>query len=434
MVRSLLYSSGLCPVFWSVSLLHVVYLKNRLYHRSIDCTPYFACTGVIPNLAHLCIFGSLITARKPGKPDAKLDRHTAVGFFVGYGSTNRHINYFDRVSKRFKTGNHFVCNEAHFHSSSRPAGAQLLFDLGFRAPPDELILSASKVCFAPQPPHTKLSPGKTVLAQYVPMPLLEFVSAPVAVATTLVAAVPVSRNDALTVEMYDDPFGPSFDEPISIQGHHVAAGLLLQLDIDRGHCQLTSIQPGTPAHHIHTWKSRLCHAYILRIDGNNVISIMDVTHAIQDACLRLASNISVTFTFDEIVNTLRHAGLPQLYFDQMRVVKNHLETVKHPRNNKVSASSTPRLTRQKLQQTDTWPKWRATEQHHVQLNNYFEQGMFGTPTVPPPNSAVFYWVWVYVIKVHKNNRKKARAVCDGSSTRGGTAHVSLDIPLPQRQI
>jgi hypothetical protein len=34
---------------------------------------------------------------------------------------------------------------------------------------------------------------------------------------------------------------------------------------------------------------------------------MDVTHAIQDARLRLASNISVTFTFDKIVNTLSHA-------------------------------------------------------------------------------------------------------------------------------
>jgi hypothetical protein len=65
MVRSLLYSSGLRPVFWCVSLLHSVYLKNRLYHRSIGCTPYFAWTGVIPNLAHLCIFGSLITAAQP---------------------------------------------------------------------------------------------------------------------------------------------------------------------------------------------------------------------------------------------------------------------------------------------------------------------------------------------------------------------------------
>ena len=28
MVRSLLYSSGLRPIFWSVSLIHAVYLKN----------------------------------------------------------------------------------------------------------------------------------------------------------------------------------------------------------------------------------------------------------------------------------------------------------------------------------------------------------------------------------------------------------------------
>jgi hypothetical protein len=92
------------------------------------------------------------------------------------------------------------------------------------------------------------------------MLMLEFVSGSVAVAATLVAALPVSYNDALTVEMCDDPFGPSFDEPISMQGPRVTAGLLLHFDNDRGCCQLASMQPGTPAHRIHTWKTRLCHA------------------------------------------------------------------------------------------------------------------------------------------------------------------------------
>jgi hypothetical protein len=66
--------------------------------------------------------------------------------------------------------------------------------------------------------------------------------------------------------------------------------------------------------------------------------------------------------------------------------------------------------------------------------------MFGTPTVPSPDSAIFYWVWVYVVKETENNRKKARAVCDGS-TRGGAAKISghtfaptpamIDLPLQE---
>jgi hypothetical protein len=48
MVRALLYSSGLVPMFWSSALVLAVYLKNRLYHRPIRCTPpYFAWTGDI---------------------------------------------------------------------------------------------------------------------------------------------------------------------------------------------------------------------------------------------------------------------------------------------------------------------------------------------------------------------------------------------------
>jgi hypothetical protein len=37
--------------------------------------------------------------------------------------------------------------------------------------------------------------------------------------------------------------------------------------------------------------------------------------------------------------------------------------------------------------------------------------MFGTPCAPPPQAAIFHWVWIYKIKPEDNNRKKARAVC-----------------------
>jgi hypothetical protein len=173
--------------------------------------------------------------------------------------------------------------------------------------------------FAPQLPLPKSKPGiTTTLACYVPLPLLEFTSAPVATAATLVADTPVSRYDALTIEMCGNPFGPSFDEPINIQGSHVTAGLLLLYGIDRGRFQSTAMQPGTPANHIHTWKSRIRGAYsILRINNHDVTSILDVKHAVRDARLSHDTHITVTLTFDKIVNTLNHAGLPQLYFDQM---------------------------------------------------------------------------------------------------------------------
>jgi hypothetical protein len=49
--------------------------------------------------------------------------------------------------------------------------------------------------------------------------------------------------------------------------------------------------------------------------------------------------------------------------------------------------------------------------------------MFGETCPPPPGASIFHWVWLYKIKTEENNRKKARAVCDGS-TSGGQARVS----------
>jgi hypothetical protein len=152
---------GTFAFFWSVALLHAVYLKNRLYHRSIKSTPIFAWTSLLPNLAHLRIFGLLITARLPGKPQAKLDRHTATGIFTGYDSTTGHIKYYDLATEHFKTGNHFVFDEAHFNSSACSPDAQLLFDLGLDTFLIESPPLASVICFASQPPLTKLKPGIT---------------------------------------------------------------------------------------------------------------------------------------------------------------------------------------------------------------------------------------------------------------------------------
>jgi hypothetical protein len=41
-VRVLLYGSGLPATFWSVALLHAVYLHNRRVHKSILMTPFEA--------------------------------------------------------------------------------------------------------------------------------------------------------------------------------------------------------------------------------------------------------------------------------------------------------------------------------------------------------------------------------------------------------
>jgi hypothetical protein len=122
MVRSLLYSSGLPPKYWSSALLHaVVHLKNRLWHSAIDQTPYGAWTGNKPNFSHLRVFGSLLSLRQNGHRPAKLDKHTYDGIFLGYPSTTTNAWYIDINTGRIKNATTpSVFDEAHYSSTNRP--------------------------------------------------------------------------------------------------------------------------------------------------------------------------------------------------------------------------------------------------------------------------------------------------------------------------
>lgn len=78
-----------------------------------------------------------------------------------------------------------------------------------------------------------------------------------------------------------------------------------------------------------------------------------------------------------------------------------------------------KLTRGKLLKQPDWDDWQNSE--YLQLNQYFEQGMFGIPQLVDDEAAVFHTVWAYAIKA-LDGRKKARFACDGSP-RSGQARI-----------
>jgi hypothetical protein len=131
MVRCLLYSAGLSAKFWSAALIQAVYLKNRFYHKAIGKAPYEGWTGIKPELDHLRTFGALVAERKPEKRPAKADRHTAHGVLLGFGSSTKHVRYFDLTKNREKLSSHHVIDESHYGTARRPAGAQVLMDMGY---------------------------------------------------------------------------------------------------------------------------------------------------------------------------------------------------------------------------------------------------------------------------------------------------------------
>ena len=156
-----------------------------------------------------------------------------------------------------------------------------------------------------------------------------------------------------------------------------------------------------------------------------VFTAEDVARYISRCRAAGSSTAIFCFTFDEVRNVLAPSGLPQLYFDQLRDIRKVLASIRSvtrvPATPSTSTRPTPpKLTRRYLRSQPDWDEWLAAE--YKQHDQYDAQQMYGEPCSPPPGAAIFNWVWIYKVKTNENNRKKARAVCDGS-TRGGQARI-----------
>mmetsp|Transcript_10383 Transcript_10383/g.14952 ORF Transcript_10383/g.14952 Transcript_10383/m.14952 type:complete len:1434 (-) Transcript_10383:2326-6627(-) len=138
MVRSLLYSAGLGPEYWSFALLHAAYIKNRIPHRATNQVPFTMYTGTRPSAKRLRVFGCPVIVRHIGPRKAKLDLNTTVGIFLGYTATDKNVVYMDSVTKRFKTATHVIFDEAG-HTlpvAQLTPSAKALQKFGYKSPTD----------------------------------------------------------------------------------------------------------------------------------------------------------------------------------------------------------------------------------------------------------------------------------------------------------
>ena len=139
MMRCALYSSGLGPEYWSYALRMSVYVKNRLPHKSISCTPFQKLTGKKPDVSKLRIFGSRVCARIPGASKfPKLDQKNTNGIFLGYTATDKNIYFEDDTTQKVLISTHALFDEAHLSvaNNSAPLGSQALQRTGY-SPEDD---------------------------------------------------------------------------------------------------------------------------------------------------------------------------------------------------------------------------------------------------------------------------------------------------------
>ena len=58
----------------------------------------------------------------------------------------------------------------------------------------------------------------------------------------------------MSIEFSDDPFGPSFVEPIPITGTHDTAGIETRYDPSRQRLQITHLLAGNPISRLTRWR------------------------------------------------------------------------------------------------------------------------------------------------------------------------------------
>ncbi len=148
----------------------------------------------------------------------------------------------------------------------------------------------------------------------------------------------------------------------------------------------------------------------------------DLTNAIMNAQQQGIINATREFATDKSYGIHPHQGIPQLYFDQLNIIGQHLQAIKHDQNakatirtlypngsttNPTTSHSQPlpesepnaaqKFPLQQLCKRDDWPEWQKSR--YKMLDKYREQGMFGQPMALPTGANALHMLWTYLLKI-----------------------------------
>ena len=257
----------------------------------------------------------------------------------------------------------------------------------------------------------------------------------------------------------NDPFTDSEVIKIPVRGKHVTQGLILEhCPIFQDRIVIKSIQPGTSPRNIKRWIHRIKNCHLLQINDTLVHSVAQANKILNNIT-KNDRYFKITVSQDQRTNIHPDNGLPMLYFDQLSTISRHLHHIKALNDNdtisttatshKINQSSSHqqqyiskiinavkqhgtinaakailpknkrssnKLTRRKLKNMETWPEWQQSE--YKQLDQYYDQQMFGEPCRLPAGANVLDLLWTYLVKT--DGTKKARCVCNGQPKFKGT--------------
>ena len=274
--------------------------------------------------------------------------------------------------------------------------------------------------------------------------------------TAAAATINGSDNDYYDIsciELSTNPFIDEVEIMMKRKGNHNTNGLLVEpSNTTDNRVIITECKAGTPAGKIKNWRSRMRNNVLLKINNMEIQCQHDVVQAISST----SKDDDITLTIGQMERVPMHddKGVPMIYFDQLAAVSTHLQQIQqhntsarlNPDETKPTTSSiinalsklqpyisnlnaaitgilpkskqpVKRLTRKKLKQQSDWDEWKLSEWQ--QLDQYYQQKMFGTPCTLPKGANVLSMIWAYTIK--DCGRKKARMVCNGKPSNKNTA-------------
>jgi hypothetical protein len=114
--RAMLYAAKLPKHLWSIAVCTMTYLRNCSPTRANNGeTPWFCLTGKRPDLAHLHVFGCLVSVLVPVQRRQKWDAKSKRGYMVGYDAhEGRYLMWFPRSSRLAKA------RDLLFHGNQSP--------------------------------------------------------------------------------------------------------------------------------------------------------------------------------------------------------------------------------------------------------------------------------------------------------------------------
>ncbi len=116
-----------------------------------------------------------------------------------------------------------------------------------------------------------------------------------------------------------NPYHAAFEETLDLRWldtDHIPTGGMNLVPID-DRLFLDSISRSTPAARIPRWRSRIKHAWLIKVNDTPVFSTADVTAAITALIHAKAKSCQLLFSHPEIKHGLTNDGIPQVNLDQL---------------------------------------------------------------------------------------------------------------------